>query len=455
MKINNSSTLVINPTRVNENSQTESESSRLKKNVATTTAVSNTTSTLKAKINRYKAQRDEANKTFTPKEQRVKEFYGSKFTVTQEGGLLTTSKPYPKEVHSLLHTDANISGAKTAATMRALIAEGNMLAAKKSHMPDANIDLAKAIQNTLFEAAANNLSALTAPISLHIDKEQGISLNNAKRESVNEWVARNDNSETFIILNGNNDETYVNFIAETLKDSKNINFITSGFGGHGTTDRHNIAINKTEGDRFKEILVGKGISASRVTVDPFSTNSGQNATNVADILDRVADSGKPVSTVVVSGTPAAVPRQTLTYGQQLKLDNTKSFNIESFPFFNPSEYNTLADSLATIREFSTTLNYLFNTSYLPAKPELYSDDFFSAAKACFSTLESKLGSEHSEFAQQNKPLLEAMRNVDDAMIERFRSQSLTENDKAAVKTIDNFFRSLFNPLELTFKRDNS
>lgn len=39
------------------------------------------------------------------------------------------------------------------------------------------------------------------------------------------------------------------------------------------------------------------------------------------------------------------------------------------------------------------------------------------------------------------------------MIERFKSGMLTSEDKTAVRKADDFFRSLFNPLELTFNRD--
>ncbi|MCY1556707.1 hypothetical protein D9M68_934770 [compost metagenome] len=96
---------------------------------------------------------------------------------------------------------------------------------------------------------------------------------------------------------------------------------------------------------------------------------------------------------------------------------------------------------------------MFNTQYLPSDPGVYPDAFFSSAQDCLTTFADKLTADHPIDAGEHKKVISAIRTIDQQMIERFKSAQLTPEDKTAVRTVDDFFRSLFNPLELTFSRD--
>ncbi|MGY2185729.1 hypothetical protein D3C81_276520 [compost metagenome] len=392
------------------------------------------------------------------KENRQLEFSTSKGFIKSGSFFDTVPRPYSSTINTKILSSEQIKAKvrdnlNTALTMHNLIKEGYQLAEQKTSGTSPKLELATRIQSSLSEAANGRLSILASPVGLSVDKGNVTSIA-PSTSSMTDWLQGHDRPDCYIVLNGNNDETYVSFIAEKLADSKHIKFITSGFGGHGTTDRHVIATNRTEGDRFKELLTDKGIDPQRITVDPFSTNSGQNAINVADIINRDIEDGKPLGTVVVSGTPAAVFRQTYTYAQQLKINSETPFKIESFPFCEEAKYTTLADNLAIIREFSTTLNYLFNTQYLPGDAGVYPDAFFSSAQDCLATFADQLTADHPKDAGEHEAVLSAIRTIDQQMIERFKSAQLTQQDKTAVRTADDFFRSLFNPLELTFNRGN-
>ncbi|MHC8353977.1 ElyC/SanA/YdcF family protein [Pseudomonas sp. LB3P81] len=391
------------------------------------------------------------------KENRQAEFATSKGFIKTSQFFDTVPRSYSSTTTTTILSSEQIkanvkNNLNTALTMHNLIKEGYELAEHKPESTSPRIELATRIQSSLSEAANDRLSILAGPVGLVVDRSN-ITSSTPATCSVDQWLKQHDRPDCYIVLNGNNDETYVSFIAEKLADSKHINFITSGFGGHGTTDRHAIATNKTEGDRFKELLMEKGIDPQRIIVDPFSTNSGQNAINVADIINRDIKDGKPLGTVVVSGTPAAVFRQTYTYAQQLKVNSETPFQIESFPFCDEAKYTSLADNLAIIREFSTTLNYLFNTQYLPSDASVYPDTFFSSAQNCLATFAEKLTADNPKDAADNEEVVSAIRTIDPHMIERFKSGQLTLDDKTAVRKVDDFFRSLFNPLELTFTRD--
>lgn len=390
------------------------------------------------------------------KENRQIEFSTSKGFIKSPGFFDTVPRSYSPTINTtILSSDQINTNARNnlniALTMHNLIKEGYQLAEQKPPGTSPKIELAKRIQSCFSEAANGGLSILVSPVGLTVERGN-VTSNNVSTTSMPDWLQRHDRPDCYIVLNGNNDETYVSFIAEKFADSKHINFITSGFGGHGTTDRHAIATNRTEGDRFKELLMEKSIDPQRITVDPFSTNSGQNAINVADIINRDIQDGKPLGTVVVSGTPAAVFRQIYTYAQQLKVNTEAPFQIESFPFCDEAKYTTLADNLAVVREFSTTLNYLFNTQYLPSDAGVYPDAFFSAAQDCLATFAAKLTADYPKDAGEHERVVSAIRTIDQQMTERFKSGQLTPEDKMAVRTVDDFFRSLFNPLELTFSR---
>lgn len=231
-----------------------------------------------------------------------------------------------------------------------------------------------------------------------------ITLKAAGNLTEQQWLRENDKPENFLVLNGNNDEAYVAHVVKLAGSAKHLQFITSGFGGHSTTDRHHIAVNQTEASRFKEILVNNGVAAEKIYTDHFSINSGQNSINVADILNNMIRENKPCNKIIIAGTPAAVFHQTYTYAQQLNIpayakengeekttntylklpqnmrfdsapvtgtppapirESDKQFAIESFPFADSAQYTTTADDLAVLSEFSTT-------------HELHGDDSISA-----------------------------------------------------------------------------
>lgn len=305
-------------------------------------------------------------------------------------------------------------------------------------------------------------------------------------------MKENDKPGNFLVLNGNNDETYVAHVAKLAGSARHLQFITSGFGGHGTTDRHNIAVNQTEAGRFKQILVNNGVAADKIHTDHFSTNSGQNSINVADILNDMIKDNKPCNKIIIAGTPAAVFRQTYTYAKQLDIpayakgdgedkaaityfklpqgvllgskpitgsapapisESEKQFTIESFPFADSAQYTTTADDLAVLREFSTTLNYMATTTFLPADKTVFPDSFFNGAVDSIQLTAQQLEEKPGNVARHGDNIA-AMKEITPEMIARLKNDTLTGRDISNIKKVDIFFRNLFNPLELTFTRSN-
>lgn len=350
----------------------------------------------------------------------------------------------------------------TAGTMAALIKEGEALKAQPASTDQAEIRLAQLTTEPLRRAVQGKMSVLAPAITLQ--RAQNQTLTHSAAAAREQWVAQHDQPGTYVVLNGNNDERYVHQVGATLANSQHIQFITSGFGGHGTTEKFPISLDKTEGDRFKEILLSHGIAAERVLVDPFSTNSGQNAANVGQILSSRAQQGLPVRTIVVAGTPAAVFRQTYTYAQQMKFD--AAVNFSSFPFV-ANGYDGLSDHLAAIREFTTTMNYLANTAYLPADRQLYPRDFFAQAIDALKTYGTQsqqlelgqsaaaVGFQVGNTRYEARQALELMAQLDPDLASRFTQDQLTPQDKENLKVMDGYFRALFVPLELSFKREDS
>src|SRR5471030_1147421 len=325
-----------------------------------------------------------------------------------------------KTLHSSVNGGMHLADNQTAKTMQKLYAEGYDLQAH----PKAAAPLINKLQPMVaaFKTSARGkLDILTQPIALHIKPGNNgnvITLKAAGNLTEQQWLKENDKPGNFLVLNGNNDETYVAHVAKLAGSAKHLQFITSGFGGHGTTDRHHIAVNQTEAGRFKEILVNNGVAADKIHADHFSTNSGQNSINVADILNSLIRENKPCNKIIIAGTPAAVFRQTYTYAKQLNIpayakgdgeekaaniyfklpqsmqfdstaitgnsptqisESDKQFAIESFPFADSVQYTTTADDLAVLREFSTTLNYMATTEFLPADKTVFPDSFFHSA----------------------------------------------------------------------------
>ncbi len=359
-----------------------------------------------------------------------------------------------KEHHDSFNKGVHIADINTSKTMQKLIAEGYEL--QTLNKPAANIAEITQLTEVFSTAADGKLSELTQNVALQVSVQKDLQTNTrvvsqqtASNVSANEWLLENDKPGNFLILNGNNDETYVSLIGEMAKNSKHLQFIASGFGGHGTTDRRSISVNKTEGDRFKQILVGQGVEPDRISVDPWSTNSGQNAVNVATILNEKIIAGEPCNKIIIAGTPAAVFRQTYTYAKQLDVPSLSNFKIDSFPFAKAQEYSTAADNLAILRELSTTINYLLNTDYLPANPDLYPESFFTSAIDSFHKTADGL---EKESPQQYEDVIMAMRALSQESVTRIRDSKASNEDKSNIKIVDNFYRNLFNPLELAFKR---
>lgn len=379
-----------------------------------------------------------------------------------------------KTLHHSVNGGKHLADNQTAKVMQKLVNEGYALQAQPKAVAPLMNEL-QPMEAAFNIAARGKLDVLTQPVALHIntgDNGKVISLKTAGKLTGQEWLSENDKPGNFLVLNGNNDETYVAHVAKLAGSAKHLQFITSGFGGHGTTDRHHIAVNKTEAGRFKEILVGNGVAAEKIHTDHFSTNSGQNSINVADILNDMIRENKPCNKIIIAGTPAAVFRQTYTYAQQLnipafdgndgeekvtspaptgKCDN--HYVIESFPFADSGQYTTTADNLAVLREFSTTLNYMATTTFLPADKNLYPDSFFHHAVNSIQTTAQQLEKEAGNVARHGDSIA-AMKDVTMEMVGRLRNDTLTESDISNIKKVDTFFRNLFNPLELTFTRRN-
>lgn len=374
----------------------------------------------------------------TPKEQRMQQFPGS---------FLMTSG---KELHHTVNSGMHIADLQTAKTMNNLIQEGRHLQECPVENKAISDEINK-IKDLLMQVADDELRTLTQPLSLLIT-DKNISLNTSQEISEKQWLEQHDKPGNYLVLNGNNDETYVAFIARMVKESAHLKIITSGFGGHGTTDRHTISTNQTEADRFRDILMSNGVAGERILVDPWSTNSGQNAINVAGILNDHIQAEDKV-TIIIAGTPAAVFRQTFTYAKQLDI-SAENYQIESFPFSETSAYTTLPDKLAILREFSTTLHYLMNTDYLPADARLYPDSFFDSAVNTFQTMAKGLKTKDTEVVEKYQRVIDAMESISAEMISRLKNNNHTPEDKNNIRMVDQFFRGLFNPLEMTFTRGN-
>lgn len=186
---------------------------------------------------------------------------------------------------------------------------------------------------------------------------------------------------------------------------------------------------------------------------------------------------KPCNKIIIAGTPAAVFRQTYTYAQQLNIpayaknveenatnnylkaspapirESDKQFSIESFPFADSAQYTTTADDLAVLREFSTTLNYMATTTFLPADKTVFPDSFFHNAVDSIQITAQQLEKDSANVARHGDNIA-AMKEINTEMIARLKNGTLTENDISNIKKVDAFFRNLFNPLELTFTRSN-
>lgn len=399
-----------------------------------------------------------------------------------------------KTLHQSVNGGKHLADNQTAKVMQNLVAEGYELQAH----PKSIAPLIKELQpmEAAFKIAARGkLDVLTQPVALHIkagDNGNVITLKSARNLTEQQWLRKNDKPGNFLVLNGNNDETYVAHVAKLAGSAKYLQFITSGFGGHGTTDRHHIAVNQTEAGRFKDILVNNGVAAEKIHTDHFSTNSGQNSINVADILNNIIRENKPCNKIIIAGTPAAVFRQTYTYAQQLNIpayakengeekttntylklpqnmsfdsapatgtppapirESDKQFAIESFPFADSAQYTTTADNLAVLREFSTTLNYMATTAFLPADKTVFPDSFFHNAVDSIQMTAQQLEKETDNIARHGDNIA-AMKEITTEMIARLKKNTLTEIDISNIKKVDTFFRNLFNPLELTFTRSN-
>nr|WP_318382017.1 ElyC/SanA/YdcF family protein [uncultured Enterobacter sp.] len=384
----------------------------------------------------YQQRQQRLNHPTNAKEQRLSEFSGAHVLKTGN------------ELHPSVNNGKDIADIRTAVVMEKLIKEGKALHAENKAAANAR-DLQN-LKDVLALAANNKLATLTQPLTLAI-RDGEVSLKASAQFSPKEWLEANDKPGHFLVLNGNNDETYVSLIGALAATSEQLQFITSGFGGHGTTDRHAISISQTEGDNFKNILLQNGVNADRIHVDPYSTNSGQNAINVATIIEKKIQSGEPCHKIIIAGTPAAVFRQTYTYARQLDVPSLKTFTLESFPFSQAEEYTTTADNLATLREYSTTLNYLLNTGFLPADAGLYPVTFFEQALDSFHKLADALEGQ-SGSAEKYQPEIVAMKSMTPETLARIQENAASEEDKANIRVIDNFFRGLFNPLELSFER---
>lgn len=399
-----------------------------------------------------------------------------------------------KTLHRTVNGGKHLADIQTAKVMQKLVAEGYDLQAH----PKALAPLINELQPMAAEfkmSARGKLDVLTQPVALHIkpgDNGNVITPKTAGNLTEQQWLKENDKPGNFLVLNGNNDETYVAHVAKLAGSARHLQFITSGFGGHGTTDRHNIAVNQTEAGRFKQILVNNGVAADKIHTDHFSTNSGQNSINVADILNDMIKDNKPCNKIIIAGTPAAVFRQTYTYAKQLDIpayakgdgedkaattyfklpqgmllgskpiigsapapisESDKQFTIESFPFADSAQYTTTADDLAVLREFSTTLNYMATTTFLPADKTVFPDSFFNGAVDSIQMTAQQLEDKPGNVARHGDNIA-AMKEITPEMIARLKNDTLTERDISNIKKVDTFFRNLFNPLELTFTRSN-
>lgn len=361
-------------------------------------------------------------------------------------GLSQRQPGYDAAPRKRQRVDAVVDPAE-AATLRRIMLEANRYSLKPAS--DSHLEHVRRLQGCFARAAEGGMSALTMPTRLSVTPGSAPQSLPAKTESASQWLKRIDKPGSYLVLNGNNDEGYVKHVAEVMRDSQHTRLICSGFGGHGTTGRYPISINRTEGDRFRQILEAGGIDSARILVDPRSTNSGENAIYVGRILDEEKVLGRAVNRVIVAGTPAAVFRQTHTYAQQLRMSDAQPLEVESFPFSDAARYRELADHVAVLREFSTTLNYLCNTGYLPQNPDLYPKAFFQAAQQSFSSLAKGMRSQHPSV---DKNVLHAFEHLSEVLSTRFPKGAMTTEDKDQAQVADRFMRSMFDALERTFPR---
>lgn len=254
-----------------------------------------------------------------------------------------------------------------------------------THTADPVHELVRRCESSVMEAVTPaTLESLSAAVEIRQSAGQ-LSLQRSSVKQSLDVSKIEDSPSTVFVLNGNNDEGYVEKLGEQLAHLKQVTFIVSGFGGHGTTDSYPVRTDQTEADRFAQLLRKAGIDRRQIVIEPFSTNSGENARYVGQLLSRKPNPSDEPIDIVVCGTPAAVVRQTLTYVAQMPHDGKRTINFKAAPRVPLDAYKNATDSLATLRECFTLLNYLHNTDYLPRATQFANADEYSAMMTAIGT----------------------------------------------------------------------
>jgi len=203
-----------------------------------------------------------------------------------------------------------------------------------------------------------------------------------------------------MLINGNNDTRQIDYIATLLRrtppDKLPKTIIISGFGGHGTSKGS--IFSHSEAETFKEQLmaeVGHIIAANdiRIILEPNATNSGEN---VQFSVEKLTDNGSPKK-ILISGTPSAIMRQTLSFAKQ-----SGEYPWESLTMLPPEPGSTIFESyyndedtaivstMCNLRELGSFLDYMVRTDYLEAFYPEGLDEFLPKFFDIYATLsESK------------------------------------------------------------------
>ncbi len=176
---------------------------------------------------------------------------------------------------------------------------------------------------------------------------------------------------------------------EALKKFPHI-FI-SGFGGHGTSA--GIIFSQTEADTIKDYLQArlnefpediKNALSEKIITEPNATNSGEN---VRFLQEKFEANGFPKH-LVISGTPSAVARQTLSFEAQSQYDFSSLQSISFDPNwyeknYYPKDYDVdkIIHIMCRLREVASLLQYSISTNFVA--PHIFEKAAFKPALEVF------------------------------------------------------------------------
>lgn len=253
-----------------------------------------------------------------------------------------------------------------------------------------------------------------------------------------------------LLINGNNDLSQVDHIVHIIKamppEKRPKHVLVSGFGGHGTS--HGPIWAHTEADVLAthfETLIGviPGYEP-KIHKEPNATNSGENVRFSVKILQ---ENDLEHSKILISGTPPAILRQTLSFAAQCG-----DFPYESLSFVPPSETElagyymnedkSLVHIFCALREMTSLMAYSINSPFVAPHP--IEIGHLNNALLVVEDYYQRITGKH--VFDSRKELLEVCEAYN-----RIQNGTGKEGDKELVNTsiapLNDFFRAEFQHLE--------